>query len=325
VGLSGTGTAPAVTLSPSSLSFASQTTGTTSAGQTVTLTNSGTGPLTISSIAITGTNATEFAQTNTCPGSSSTLAAGAKCTITVTFTPAAAGTRTASLTITDTAAGSPQSVSLTGTGTTTSNVLFSDGFESGSLPGAWTSTSVSSTNSLALDTTLKHSGTASLKAVQTKGSAGNAYVSKTIAGQTTLDVRGYYYLNSPVNFGAVQLLSLYGSGGFIGWVTYNVDPTKPTLTVYNGANNGLYTCSAAPSLNAWHSIELQYVLSTTTTGSLSVWLDGTQVCTKTGIKTSGQSGATITQVRAGVDSADGTAGLSVHVDDVVVSKAYIGL
>jgi len=50
----------------------------------VTLKNTGTAILTISSIAITGTNAGNFAQTHTC---GSSLAAGASCGISVTFRP----------------------------------------------------------------------------------------------------------------------------------------------------------------------------------------------------------------------------------------------
>src|SRR5205085_4067586 len=98
--------------------FSSQVVGSTSAAQTVTLTNSGNAALTISSIGLSGTNSGDFAQTNTCPSSSSTLAAGASCTISVTFTPTATGTRSASVTITDNAGGSPQLVALTGTGVT---------------------------------------------------------------------------------------------------------------------------------------------------------------------------------------------------------------
>jgi Abnormal spindle-like microcephaly-assoc'd, ASPM-SPD-2-Hydin len=115
--LSGTGTAPAVTLNPTSLSFGNQLINTTSPAQTVTLTNSGTAPLTISSIGDTGTNAGDFTETNTCPISPSTLAAGAQCTINVTFRPSATGSRSASLSITDNAAGSPQIAPLSGTGT----------------------------------------------------------------------------------------------------------------------------------------------------------------------------------------------------------------
>jgi hypothetical protein len=113
VSLTGTGTSPVVGLSATSLAFGSQSVGTTSPAQTVSLSNTGGAALSISSIAVTGTNASDFAQTNTC---GSTVAAGANCTISVTFKPSASGTRTASLSITDNASGSPQTVSLSGTG-----------------------------------------------------------------------------------------------------------------------------------------------------------------------------------------------------------------
>jgi hypothetical protein len=100
---------PAVTLSIGMLTFATQVVGSTSAAQTVTLTNSGNADLTVSSVLVTG----DFAQTNTCNVS---VAAGKTCTIMVTFAPTAAGTRTGTLSIADNAMGSPQSVALTGTG-----------------------------------------------------------------------------------------------------------------------------------------------------------------------------------------------------------------
>jgi FtsP/CotA-like multicopper oxidase with cupredoxin domain len=114
--LTGTGTAPVATVSSTSLSFGNQKQQTTSAPQTVTLSNTGTAPLTISSIAIGGTNAGDFARTTTCGAN---LAAGAKCTISVTFKPTKKGARSATLTITDNSnavANSTQNVSLSGTG-----------------------------------------------------------------------------------------------------------------------------------------------------------------------------------------------------------------
>jgi len=111
VALSGTGTM--VGVSPVSLTFASQTVGTTSASQNVTVTNIGPGTLTITSISITGTNPTDFTQTNTC---GSTLALGTNCTVSVRFTPRARFTRRATLTIADSDLTSPETVSLTGTG-----------------------------------------------------------------------------------------------------------------------------------------------------------------------------------------------------------------
>jgi hypothetical protein len=113
--LSGIGIGPAVTVGGGSLG--GQLVGTSSTAQALSLTNSGNAPLTISGIAISGTNSSDFAQTNTCPSSPAILAANANCTISVTFTPGAAGNRAASITVTDNVPASPQSFSLTGTGT----------------------------------------------------------------------------------------------------------------------------------------------------------------------------------------------------------------
>jgi subtilase family serine protease len=108
--------APAVTLSPTSLTI-SATEGTTVTSQSVTVKNTGGGDdLAISSIAITtGTNANLFSlASNTC---GSTLAANASCSFTVNFTPHTFGSFPASVSITDNASNSPQTVNLTGTGT----------------------------------------------------------------------------------------------------------------------------------------------------------------------------------------------------------------
>jgi hypothetical protein len=107
------GGGPAVTLSTTSLSFASVVVGNTSAGKTVTMTNSGTATLSISSIATSG----DFALTTSTKPCGATLLQGQNCKIEVTFTPTQVGARTGTLTITDNAANSPQTVALSGTGT----------------------------------------------------------------------------------------------------------------------------------------------------------------------------------------------------------------
>src|SRR5436309_2299639 len=98
-----------VTLSPNSLTFANQAVGTTSTAQAVTLSNSENVALSISSIAITGTNSGDFAQTNNCGTS---LAANSSCTINVTFTPTATGSRTATLSVNDKSSRMPQTAIL---------------------------------------------------------------------------------------------------------------------------------------------------------------------------------------------------------------------
>lgn len=101
-----------VGLTPGKLTFASQSVGTTSPPQPVTLKNKSPngGVLNITSISTTG----DFGQTNQCP---SLLNPGQKCVIQVTFTPTAQGTRTGKLSVTDNSPNSlPQQVSLMGTG-----------------------------------------------------------------------------------------------------------------------------------------------------------------------------------------------------------------
>jgi hypothetical protein len=112
INVTGTGVSTAaVTLSAPSLTFTSQAVATTSAPQTVTLTNSGAGSLSITSIISTGANSGDFLESDNCPTS---LAGSAVCTISVRFSPTAINTRNASVTITDGASNSPQSITLTG-------------------------------------------------------------------------------------------------------------------------------------------------------------------------------------------------------------------
>src|SRR6266478_4715886 len=112
--LTGTGVIAAVNLAPTSLNFGKIPVGTTSTPVTVTLSNTGTGTLLISSMALTGANPADYAQTNNCGGS---LDPGANCTITITFTPGATGNRTSTLAIPDNAPKSPQNLPLAGSGT----------------------------------------------------------------------------------------------------------------------------------------------------------------------------------------------------------------
>jgi hypothetical protein len=104
-----------LTLAPPSLSFAPQLIGARSGAQAETVTNTGTSEVVISNIALTGTDAADFSQSNTC---GSSLAVGANCTINVTLTASQLGPRSASITITDNTIGSPHSVSLSGVGLT---------------------------------------------------------------------------------------------------------------------------------------------------------------------------------------------------------------
>jgi minor extracellular serine protease Vpr len=92
------------------LTFAPQTVGTNSAAQIVTLSNSGTAALTITSIAVSGSF---HISGNTCTAK---LNAGSSCKIGVLFHPTATGPANGTLTIKDFNPNSPHTVTLTGTG-----------------------------------------------------------------------------------------------------------------------------------------------------------------------------------------------------------------
>jgi len=120
-GLSGTGVVPPplvpmVTLPPAGTFNLTGTTtqGTTAAPQNLTVSNTGTGPLHVAAIGVSGLNAGDFSvSASNCLATP--VAAGASCAIPVTFAPLASGIRTTTLTITDDAANSPQMVTLNAT------------------------------------------------------------------------------------------------------------------------------------------------------------------------------------------------------------------
>jgi len=112
VNLTGTGHVPIVSLSPTSLTFAAQAVGTSSAGRPVLLTNSGSFDLTISNIGVTG----DFSETNNCGLGLAFGSLGNTCQISVIFSPSVSGTLTGVLSITDNASGSPHTASLSGQG-----------------------------------------------------------------------------------------------------------------------------------------------------------------------------------------------------------------
>lgn len=118
---------PAGQFSPSSVPFSPQSVNTTSSSVPVTFTNIGTGPMTISSVAIADT--VNFSQTNNCPAS---LAASVSCTINLTFHPTSTGTKSTTVVVTGNTTPTTTSAAVTGTPTqslvnsTVASLVFTD-------------------------------------------------------------------------------------------------------------------------------------------------------------------------------------------------------
>jgi len=126
ISLSGTGTAPVFNINPTSYIFTDTTIDTVSPAHTFSISNTGTANLSINTISLSGTHASEFTLTATdLPW---TIIAGEDRSFNVSFAPITTGAKTASINITHNANGSPHTVALSGTGSPVSD------FDETSLP-----------------------------------------------------------------------------------------------------------------------------------------------------------------------------------------------
>jgi len=236
--LSGNGVtpAPAVNLSPGTLTFADQTVGTTSAPQTMTLTNSGSAILNVTSIQTTG----NFAETNNCPSS---LAVGASCAINVTFSPQGSGSLTGTIVITDDASNSPQTYNLNGTGIAEFSI--SSDQSSVTLDGSATSTAFKIT----LSAPQSFTGTVALSCTN-NGSATCAFSPATLTtGQTSTLTVGNLAAVVP-NALNVQVVGTFGSETdtisiSVLFKNFTLAMSPPLLSL-NAGQTGSYALTVTP-------------------------------------------------------------------------------
>jgi hypothetical protein len=264
VALTGTALAPVVNLSATILNFGEQALSTTSAPQTLTLTNAGNGALTPLTITVSG----DFAQTNTC---GSSVAANGSCSINVTFTPTNAGTRSGALTIADNASNSPQTVSLTGSGT---------GPSVGLSPSSLTfSAQIVGNSSSAQTVTLTNTGNASLTFTAISVTGPFAVASSGTTCSTSIPVTAGSACAVAVSFaptsggsasgnlsftdnasGSPQSVTLSGTGQDFSFAAASGSPTSATVAPGSSATYTLsvagesgfnqsvsFTCAGAPS------------------------------------------------------------------------------
>ena len=281
--LSGRGlSAPVVSLAPGALTFRSQTVGTSSPTQSISLSNTGGGPLVLGGVDISGPGAADFSQTNDCPAS---LNAGASCSVAVTFTPSAEGPRSANLTLNDNADDSPQAVSLFGAGVA-AGMYFADDFESGSL-AQWNVLS-SADSTVALDSTVAHSGTTSVRVTNGSGDQASRLYADLAGGGHAQTYTHFCFNISAEHTEGIEIANGRAITdeyplGIRRWViTYN--PVTQGLEGYffNEALDrlDLFAGSGQVSTGQWHCVELY--LDEQVAGRADLWLDGASVGSVTG-------------------------------------------
>jgi hypothetical protein len=171
-------TAPAITITPSSLVFPDEVVGGTSAVQTVVYQNNTTVKIGVSGVSFEPTNTTDFViESQGCTGG---MGPGQNCSISIAFTPTAGGLRTAQLVINDDATGSPRIVPLSGIGVapepnvclSTTNLVFGN-----------VSTG---TVSVAKNVTITNCGTAVLSNIVVSGGGSNYILTDPCSGNSIL-------------------------------------------------------------------------------------------------------------------------------------------
>lgn len=108
---------PSISLSPTSLSYATQAVATASAPQSITVTNTGSALLSVSSVVTTG----DFSETDDCIAAS--IAVNSSCTIQVRFLPTTTGSRNGLLTVYGNVAGGQATAALSGTASPEASVV----------------------------------------------------------------------------------------------------------------------------------------------------------------------------------------------------------
>jgi hypothetical protein len=278
VPLSGRGlSAPVVGLAPGALTFSAQTVGTASSTQSISVSNVGGGPLAIGSVDISGPGAADFGQSNDCPAS---LPAGASCAFAVTFTPGAEGPRAATLTLADNADDSQQSVSLFGSGVAPGTFLTED-FESGSL-AQWNLLS-SADSTIALDSTVAHSGTSSVRITNGSNDQSSRLYADLAGGGHAQSYTHFCFRIAPgltegieiVNGRAITSEYPLGIRRFV--IAYNPITRGLEGYFFNEALErlDLYAASGQVLTGEWHCAELY--LDERVDGGAQLWLDGVSV------------------------------------------------
>jgi hypothetical protein len=323
------GATPTATLT--AISFGNQTQNTTSSAMSATLTNTGTVALTISNIAITGTNLTNFALSTGTNACGTSLSAGSSCSIYVTFSPTSVVNYSATLSVTDNATGSPTTSALSGSGiapaaptATLSGIAFGnqpEGTTSAALFATLSNTST--TSSLTIGAVSLTGANAANFTVATGGTCGStltANTSCTIAvtfsppGVST----GYTAtLNVVTNAtGSPQTSTLTGTGTYV----------KPTVTLlpspFNFGNITIGQKSAAQVFTLTNTSTAPFPFTQSLSDSTNFAITGT-TCTPTLIA---GNNCTITVVFQPQSPGPFSAGLNVtdYGDSVTVSATVSG-
>lgn len=279
--VSGTGVQPALTITPASVSFGNVTVGSPST-QTVQLTNSGTGTLTISQMSVTGSGFS--LGTVTLPIN---LTSGQSTTFNVQFAPTAATASSGSVSIVSNASTSPNSIALSGTGVAATELL------------------TFSTTNLAFGN-VNTGSTSTLTVTITNSGNSNVTISQIMESGATFSLTGAstpVTLTSGQNLTFSVIFSPSSAGSDTGTVTVTSNASGSPVTVSLSGTGVAASYTVTLNWNASTSTVSGYnVYRSTTNGSGYVQINPTLVNALTYVDNTVQNGIIYYYVTTAVDS-----------------------
>jgi MYXO-CTERM domain-containing protein len=225
-----TGNSPTISFTGGPLTFPATNVGAASTEQLLTVSNTGTGPLSFTAIGTSNSDFRISAASTTCAVGTA-VAAGANCRIGVTFNPTAPGARSGNVSITHNATGSPSTVALSGTGNGPGVGYSANAINFGSVPVGQ--------NSANQVLTITNNGNAALNITQVNlSNAAFSVVSQTCTtgsvaagGTCTVTLR----FSSNTSGAANGNLTLTSNAAGAGTVTLTANAT-PSLTATSGTS-----------------------------------------------------------------------------------------
>ena len=213
-----------------------------------------------------------------------------------------------------------------------SNVLFSDGFESGL--SMWDGTHYYDGGIISTDTLHPHTGNYAMSVMNITSSTSGAWCYKALAPITEAYMRTYVmFNNTPTvgsgfqNWGGSSLsdASKYGYMAFAGLMRNSSGVYWGVQMGVNVSGGSIFFYEQTPSnatANKWYSVEI-YDKVDSTNGVLTLWVDGFVKVNQTKLNTAQIDNyircADVIGVGYGQSSP-----VSMYADDVVVSTAYVG-
>jgi hypothetical protein len=133
------------------------------------------------------------------------------------------------------------------------NVVFADGFESGDL-SAWDGSTTATGDTIGASTVQVNSGTYSVRGETDTVADARAYITKDFAGETTIVVQAYFYLDPAFSVsGNAEILYFNEASQVLATL---IKPDM-TLSVWNHVTSENYAGTTTVTKGAWHVVEME--------------------------------------------------------------------